>query len=127
MRHDAAADRRRHEALDPPQCSSVVRGAWIWQRHEQGRCCGRRHHDRRPHHYFDSKLELYVAVHRDLQQQIYGRFVEAVRASDTFLGQIDSIRLLLRSELIVLAGAPESAQQRRNARIDASGASDGGQ
>jgi AcrR family transcriptional regulator len=43
------------------------------------------------YHYFDSKLELYVAVHRDMQQQIYGRFIQAVQASDTFLGQIDGV------------------------------------
>ena len=43
------------------------------------------------YHYVDSKLDLYVAVHRDMQRRVYGRFVEAVEASDTFLGQLDIV------------------------------------
>ena len=43
------------------------------------------------YHYVDSKLDLYVAVHRDMQPRVYGRFVEAVEASDTFLGQLDAV------------------------------------
>ena len=43
------------------------------------------------YHYVESKLDLYVAVHRDMQQRVYGRFVEAVEASDTFLGQFEGI------------------------------------
>lgn len=43
------------------------------------------------YHYVESKLELYVAVHRDMQRQIYGRFIEAVEASDTFIGQLEGV------------------------------------
>ena len=43
------------------------------------------------YHYVESKLDLYVAVHRDMQHRVYGRFVEAVDASDTFLGQFEGI------------------------------------
>ena len=43
------------------------------------------------YHYVDSKLDLYLAVHRDMQRRVYGRFVEAVEASPTFLGQLDGV------------------------------------
>jgi len=43
------------------------------------------------YHYVESKLDLYVAVHRDMQRRVYGRFVEAVEASDTFLGQFEGM------------------------------------
>ncbi len=43
------------------------------------------------YHYVESKLDLYVAVHRDMQQRVYGRFVEAVEASETFLGQFEGL------------------------------------
>lgn len=43
------------------------------------------------YHYIESKLDLYVAVHRDMQRQIYGRFVEAAEASDTFMGKLEGV------------------------------------
>lgn len=43
------------------------------------------------YHYVDSKLDLYLAVHRDVQRRIYGRFVEIVEATDTFLDQLDGM------------------------------------
>ena len=43
------------------------------------------------YHYVESKLDLYVAVHHDMQRLVYGRFVEAVAASDTFLGQFEGL------------------------------------
>jgi AcrR family transcriptional regulator len=43
------------------------------------------------YHYVESKLDLYVAVHHDMQRRVYGRFVEAVAASDTFLGQFEGL------------------------------------
>jgi AcrR family transcriptional regulator len=43
------------------------------------------------YHYVDSKLDLYLAVHSDMQRRVYGRFVEAVDASATFLGQLDGV------------------------------------
>lgn len=43
------------------------------------------------YHYVESKLDLYVAVHHDMQRRVYGRFVEAVEASDTFLGKFEGL------------------------------------
>ena len=43
------------------------------------------------YHYVDSKLDLYLAVHRDMQRRVYGRFVEAVESCDSFLGQLDGV------------------------------------
>jgi AcrR family transcriptional regulator len=43
------------------------------------------------YHYVESKLDLYVEVHQDMQRRVYGRFVEAVAASDTFLGQLEGL------------------------------------
>lgn len=43
------------------------------------------------YHYVESKLELYVGVHRDMQRRVYGRFVEAVDASDTFIGKLEGV------------------------------------
>jgi len=43
------------------------------------------------YHYVESKLDLYVEVHTDLQDRVYGRFNEAVSASDTFLGKLEGI------------------------------------
>ena len=43
------------------------------------------------YHYVDSKLDLYVRVHRDIQRQVYGRFVEAVQCADTFAGQFEAV------------------------------------
>lgn len=43
------------------------------------------------YHYVESKLDLYVEVHTDLQDRVYGRFNEAVDASDTFLGKLEGI------------------------------------
>jgi AcrR family transcriptional regulator len=43
------------------------------------------------YHYVESKLDLYVAVHHDMQRRVYGRFVEAVESSDTFRGQFEGM------------------------------------
>jgi len=43
------------------------------------------------YHYVESKLDLYVEVHGDMQRRVYGRFVEAAEASDTFLGQFEGM------------------------------------
>jgi AcrR family transcriptional regulator len=43
------------------------------------------------YHYVESKLDLYVAVDRDLQSRIYQRFQDAVDSSDTFLGKLSSV------------------------------------
>lgn len=43
------------------------------------------------YHYMESKLDLYVAVHRDIQRNVYRRFVEAVEGSATFIGQLEAV------------------------------------
>jgi AcrR family transcriptional regulator len=43
------------------------------------------------YHYVESKLDLYVAVHDDMQQRIYRRFQIAERSEDTFLGKLQAV------------------------------------
>jgi AcrR family transcriptional regulator len=43
------------------------------------------------YHYFGSKLDLYVAVHDDLQQRVYGQFNEAADAKTGFLGKFEAV------------------------------------
>jgi AcrR family transcriptional regulator len=43
------------------------------------------------YHYVDSKLDLYVAVHDDMQQRIYRRFQIAERSEATFLGKLQAV------------------------------------
>jgi AcrR family transcriptional regulator len=43
------------------------------------------------YHYFGSKLDLYLAVHEDVQQRVYGRFNAAADAADGFLAKFDAV------------------------------------
>lgn len=43
------------------------------------------------YHYFGSKLDLYLAVHDDLQQRVYGQFNQATDVADGFLGKFEAI------------------------------------
>ena len=43
------------------------------------------------YHYFGSKLDLYLAVHEDVQERVYGRFTEAADGADGFLAKFDAI------------------------------------
>ena len=43
------------------------------------------------YHYFGSKLDLYIAVHDDVQDRVYARFNEAVERADTFRGQLEAV------------------------------------
>jgi AcrR family transcriptional regulator len=43
------------------------------------------------YHYFDSKLEMYRAVHDDAQEQVRTEFGEAAASSDSFVGQFEAI------------------------------------
>jgi len=43
------------------------------------------------YHYFESKQELYLAVHRQVQDTVYGRFQAAVAANDTFTDQMNAV------------------------------------
>src|SRR4051794_25021287 len=43
------------------------------------------------YHYFDSKLDIYLAVHMQAQITVDTRFDVAMETSDTFLGQLDAV------------------------------------
>jgi len=43
------------------------------------------------YHYFGSKLDLYLAVHEDVQQRVYGRFNAAADGADGFLAKFDAV------------------------------------
>lgn len=43
------------------------------------------------YHYFGLKLDLYLAVHADVQALVYGRFTEAVERVDGFLNKFDAV------------------------------------
>ncbi len=43
------------------------------------------------YHYVESKLDLYVAVHDDMQRRIYARFQHAEASESTFVGKLDAI------------------------------------
>ena len=43
------------------------------------------------YHYFGSKLDLYLAVHDDLQQRVYGRFNAASERAVGFLGKFEAV------------------------------------
>ena len=43
------------------------------------------------YHYFGSKLDLYLAVHDDVQERVYGQFNESVAATDGFLERFDAV------------------------------------
>lgn len=43
------------------------------------------------YHYFGSKLDLYVAVHDDLQQRVYGQFNESIDRASGFVGKFEAV------------------------------------
>jgi AcrR family transcriptional regulator len=43
------------------------------------------------YHYVESKLDLYLVVHRDMQQRIYRRFQVAEASEQTFMGKLQSV------------------------------------
>ena len=43
------------------------------------------------YHYVESKLDLYLAVHGDMQERIYGRFQEAEASESTFIGKLEAV------------------------------------
>ena len=43
------------------------------------------------YHYFGSKLDLYIAVHDDVQARVYRRFSDAVTAPPTFRGKLEAV------------------------------------
>lgn len=43
------------------------------------------------HHHFGSKLELYAAVHEDVQERVFTRFEAAISGCDTFRSSIGAV------------------------------------
>lgn len=43
------------------------------------------------HHHFGSKLDLYVAVHEDVQDRVYGQFAESVVGVDGFRNRLRAV------------------------------------
>lgn len=43
------------------------------------------------YYYYPSKLDLYLAVHDDVQQRVYGKFNEAADGAEGFLGTFDAV------------------------------------
>ncbi len=43
------------------------------------------------YHYVESKLDLYVVVHTDMQRRIYQRFQRAEASERTFLGKLSAV------------------------------------
>jgi AcrR family transcriptional regulator len=43
------------------------------------------------YHYFDSKLDIYIAVLDEVQDRVYQRFAQAEREADTFVGKLEAV------------------------------------
>lgn len=43
------------------------------------------------YHYFDRKLDIYVAVYRETQNEVYARFDEAITPHHTFVDRLDAV------------------------------------
>lgn len=43
------------------------------------------------YHYFESKLEIYRAVHDEVQAIVYEQFTSAIAPADTFVGKIEAL------------------------------------
>lgn len=43
------------------------------------------------YHYFGSKLALYLAVHEDVQSQVYEQFTKAIIGLETFIDQFEAV------------------------------------
>jgi AcrR family transcriptional regulator len=43
------------------------------------------------YHYVESKLDLYLAAHADVQDRVYERFNVAVDGADTFVGKFEAV------------------------------------
>jgi AcrR family transcriptional regulator len=67
------------------------------------------------YHYFGSKLDLYVAVHDDVQERVYSRFGAAVLEPTTFRGKIDAV---LDASHLMNKEDPSLAQFLGSVRVD---------
>jgi len=43
------------------------------------------------YHYFPAKIDLYLAVHDDVEGVVYGRFGDAIAAESSFIGQVEAL------------------------------------
>jgi len=43
------------------------------------------------YHYFESKLDIFCAVHNEVQERVYLRFRSAVREEETFLAKLEAV------------------------------------
>jgi AcrR family transcriptional regulator len=59
------------------------------------------------YHYVESKLDLYVAVHRDVLRRIGRRFNDALASSETFVGKVQAV---LEASSAMNASDPSFAQ-----------------
>lgn len=67
------------------------------------------------YHYFDSKLEMYLAVYDDVMQFVGERFGKALATSDTFVGQFEAV---LEAAHDLNAHDPSLARFLGSARVD---------
>ncbi len=43
------------------------------------------------YHYFESKLDIFIAVENEVQRRVYLRFGAAERSADTFIGKLEAV------------------------------------
>lgn len=67
------------------------------------------------YHYFDSKLDMFRAVHDDVERMVSAEFAEAVAASETFTGQFEAI---LERAYELNARDPSLARFMASSRVD---------
>ena len=67
------------------------------------------------YHYFDSKLEMYVAVYDDVQELVNQRLGAAIDTGDTFAAQFSAV---LEEAHELNAGDPSLARFLASARVD---------
>ncbi len=74
------------------------------------------------YHYVESKLDLYVAVDVDLQENVYGRFVDAVASAATFAGKLEAVleaahHMAAEDETVVLFIGAVRTDMRRHPEV----------
>jgi AcrR family transcriptional regulator len=67
------------------------------------------------YHYFDSKLEMFLAVYDDVMQRVDERFGAAIATGDTFVGQLEAV---LEAAYEMNSRDPSLARFLGSARVD---------
>lgn len=67
------------------------------------------------YHYFDSKLDIFIAVHDHVQEKVYERFNDALAANDTFVEQFEAV---LQAAFELNVEDPSLARFLGSARVD---------